>query len=236
MAAEWYQDWWAIRAGLFDGSNVPNSAKLDMPLLHQDQGVVELEERHTLWGQDGKLRLLGWLTRARLGLYSDATALAEATGTTANIAAVRNYRSKVGLGLNLEQGVTEDLGVFARIGWTQGDVEAYDFTDISQTVSLGMSLTGKRWGRPDDTVGLAAAVNKLSGQGQEFLNLGGLGILVGDGQLPHPGLEQIVETYYSLAAFKYAHVTADYQLIVNPAYNRDRGPVSVLGLRLHAQF
>jgi high affinity Mn2+ porin len=115
-------------------------------------------------------------------------------------------------------------------------VETYDFTEISQSLSAGVSVAGGRWDRSDDTAGLAVALNNFSRQGQRFLNAGGLGVLAGDGILPHPGLEQIVETYYSLAAFRYAHVTADYQFVVNPAYNKDRGPVSVLGLRLHAQF
>ena len=234
--AEWYQDWWTIRTGVFDGSMVPNSSKLDNRLLSQFQMVTEFEERHTLWSQPGKLKFLAWLTRARLGLYSEATEIAIATGLAANIAAVRDYRSKWGLGLNLEQQLAEDIGLFVRAGIAQADVEAYDFTDISQSLSGGISVSGNKWGRKDDTAGAAIALNNLSRQGQQFLNAGGLGVLVGDGLLPHPGLEQIFETYYSLAAFTYAHITADYQFILNPAYNRDRGPVSVLGLRLHAQF
>jgi high affinity Mn2+ porin len=234
--AEWYQDWWTIRTGVFDGSSVPNSTKLDTRFISQFQVVTELEERHTLWSQPGKLKFIAWLTRARLGLYSAATDIAQATGLPANIAATRDYRSKWGVGLNLEQQLAEDVGLFARAGIAQADVEAYDFTDISQSFSAGLSFGGNRWSRPDDTVGLAFALNNISRQGQRFLNAGGLGILVGDGILPHPGLEQIVETYYSLAAFTCAHITADYQFIANPAYNTDRGPVSVLGIRLHAQF
>ncbi len=171
-----------------------------------------------------------------MGLYSEATDIAIASGQPADIAGVRDYRSKWGLGLNLEQQIADDIGLFARAGIAQADVEAYDFTDISQSLSGGVSVGGSRWGRPDDTVGAAVALNNLSRQGQQFLNAGGLGILVGDGILPHPGLEKIFETYYSLAAFTYAHISLDYQFVANPAYNRDRGPVSVLGLRLHAQF
>jgi hypothetical protein len=109
------------------------------------------------------------------------------------------------------------------------------FTDVDHTGSLGVSLAGKLWGRPDDTFGLAGIVNGISAPHIAYLNAGGLGILVGDGQLPHPGSERIMETYYSfpLGALR---ATADYQFFVNPAYNRDRGPVSVLAMRLHAQF
>jgi len=114
--------------------------------------------------------------------------------------------------------------------------EPWDFTDIDRTVSGGVSLSGKSWGRQCDNVGVAATVNGISSIQQQFLNLGGLGILVGDGQLPNPGLERIIEAYYSYAITPSTRVTFDYQFITNPAYNTDRGPVSVFGMRLLAQF
>jgi high affinity Mn2+ porin len=235
-AGEWYQDWWTIRAGLFDLSTTANSTDLDPVFLSQAQVNLELEERHQLWDQPGKLKLLFYLGRARFGTYADALALGAATGTTPNVSLVSNYRSKYGFGLNLEQQIRPDLGLFARASWAQGDVQAYDFTDISASGSTGISLKGASWGRKDDTVGAAVAINSVSGIARDYFNAGGLGILIGDGQLPKSGLEQIFETYYSLAAFSWATVTADYQFINNPAYNRQRGPVSVLALRLHAQF
>ncbi len=233
---EWYQDWWTARIGLFDLSLEPNSTALDNRFLQQAQLVTELEERHSLWDQPGKLKVLYWLTRGNLGTYMDALALAATTGQTPSTAAVRSYRSKAGIILNLEQQITTDLGMFLRAGLSQGSVEEVDFTDIDQTISAGLSLTGSRWGRSDDTVGLAFAVNQISHQAKLYLAAGGLGGIIGDGQLPHAGPEQITETYYSLAVFSFAHITADYQFINNPAYNQDRGPVSVFGLRLHAQF
>ena len=98
-----------------------------------------------------------------------------------------------------------------------------------------MSLTGARWGRKDDTVAAAVVVNQLSGSGHRYLDTGGLGILVGDGRLPHPGTEDILEAYYSLALAKDMTLSLDDQLVENPAYNRDRGPVNVISLRLHLQ-
>ena len=100
----------------------------------------------------------------------------------------------------------------------------------------GVSLSGKQWGRPDDTVGIAGVINNISGVHQEFLNAGGLGILVGDGQFPHPGLEEIIEAYYSYALSASTRVSVDYQFIANPAYNTDRGPVNVFSGRFHWQF
>ena len=138
--------------------------------------------------------------------------------------------------MNIEQEITPNLGAFVRAGWADGNIEPYEFTDVDRTVAGGISLNGKQWGRPDDTVGIAGVVNGISSVHEAFLNDGGLGILVGDGQLPHPGLEQIFETYYSYAISASTKVTFDYQLIVNPGYNTDRGPVNVFAGRFHTQF
>jgi high affinity Mn2+ porin len=110
------------------------------------------------------------------------------------------------------------------------------FTDIDQSLSFGLSLAGNRWDRPDDTVGMAQVFNNISRHAKSYFNAGGLGILIGDGLLPNTGMEKITEAYYSAAVFKYTHLTFDYQFIDNPAYNRDRGPVSALAGRLHVQF
>ncbi len=147
-----------------------------------------------------------------MGAFTDAIALAAVTGGAPDITAVRRYNSRGGISLNLEQQITEDRGIFARAGLANGDVEPFDVTDIDRTVAAGLSLTGKQWGRPDDTFGLAGVVNGISGVHQAFLNDGGLGILVGDGMLPHPGLEQIIETYYALPV-SFFKLTLDYQFI-----------------------
>jgi high affinity Mn2+ porin len=234
-AVEWYRGAWTLRGGLFDLSDVPNSAHLD-PGFHQFQSLLEVERRHETGGLPGRLALTIYQTRGRMGLLDDAVQLAESTGSAVNIAAVRSYRSRVGASLNLEQRVVPDLGLFVRLGKAAGDVEPYEFTDIDRTVSTGLSLQGRSWHRPDDTLGVAAIDNNISAARERYLNAGGLGILVGDGRLPHPGPEQIVEAYYSLAMLNFAHISFDYQWINHPAYNRDRGPVSVVAVRLHAQF
>ncbi|HXP05038.1 MAG TPA: carbohydrate porin [Stellaceae bacterium] len=234
-AAEWYQDWWAVRTGVFDLSTTPNGVNMS-PGVRQGQWVAELEERHRLWDQPGKLKLLYWLTRGNLGTYTDAIALGMATGTTPSTGAVRNFHTKDGIGLNLEQQLTTDLGFFARASLSQGNVEEVDFTDINQSVSAGFSLAGSRWNRPDDTVGLAGIVNRISHDGKLYLADGGLGGIIGDGQLPNAGPEQILEAYYSIPVFSFAHIAVDYQFVKNPAYNRDRGPVSIFGIRTHIEF
>jgi high affinity Mn2+ porin len=234
-AAEWYQGDWAVRAGVFDLSIVPNSADLD-PTFKQFQSVGEIERRYTLWNHPGEIHVTGFLTRGRMGTFADAIALAAITGGPADIAAVRRYQSRAGVSMNIEQEIMSDLGAFMRAGWADGTKEPYEFTDIDRTVAGGVSIAGKRWDRPDDTIGIAGVLNHIAPVHQAFFNAGGLGILIGDGQLPHPGYEEIVEAYYSYALTASMRVSLDYQFVANPGYNTDRGPVNVFAGRLHWQF
>jgi high affinity Mn2+ porin len=234
-ALEWYQGDWTLRAGLFDLSRTPNSAVLD-PTFDQYQEIGEVERRWEWKTLKGKVAITGFITHGRMGNFADAIALVSTTGQPADVASVRKYQTRSGLSLNAEQSLTETLGLFVRAGEAGGNVEPYEFSDIDRTAAAGLSQGGKRWGRDDDTVAIAFVVNGISKAHEAYLAAGGDGILVGDGQLPHPGDERILETYYSLAVIKGVHVTADYQYIANPAYNRDRGPVSVFGLRVHAQY
>jgi high affinity Mn2+ porin len=234
-AVEWYQGDWAWRAGFFDLSDIPNSPDLE-PAFHEFQIDLEAEHRHVIGGQPGRALVTLFDSRGRMGLLDEAVQLAQSTNSPVDIAAVRGYRGRTGVSMSLEQQIVPDLGAFLRAGKASGNVEAYEFTDVDRTVAAGLSLQGSAWQRGEDTVGLAAINNGISGAREAYLNAGGLGILVGDGQLPHPGPEQIMETYYSAAVLKSLHVTLDYQYINHPAYNRDRGPVSVIGVRLHAQF
>jgi len=254
-AAEWKQDWWTVRVGLFDLSSVPNGIYLSTRGFSQGQFCAELEERHTLGDQPGKFKVLYWLTRGKLATYNDALSWSEATTQPPDVEAVRkNGRTKYGIGFNLEQQLVHDFGLFLRGGWCQGGVEEVDFTDVDISVSGGLSLTGSRWTRPDDTVGVAFCINQISNQARKYFGEGGLGGIIGDGKLPYEEPELIFETFYNIAVIKFAspltfvhavqpgtgngslNITADYQLIINPAYNRDRGPVSVFGLRAHAEF
>lgn len=243
-AAEWYQGNWTVRGGLFDMSATPaggagNASAFGLDTnFDQFQMVAELERRYELWGQPGTIKVTGFLTRGKAGSFSDAVALSQATGLDASdaLAAVRKYQSRSGISANLAQQLTEDVGLFARAGWADGNVEPWDFADIDRTAQVGLSIAGRRWGRPDDTFGIEGIVNGLNSSHQAYFNAGGLGLLIGDGQLPNYGLEQIIETYYSYALTSATKVSVDYQFINNPAYNRDRGPANVFAVRLHSQF
>jgi high affinity Mn2+ porin len=234
-AAEWYQGPWTLRGGVFDLSNIPNSVHLD-PGFHEFQMLAEIEHRQRLGDHPGNVMMTVFDSRGRMGLLDQAVAVAQVTDTPVDIAAVRRYRSRLGADVNAAQELTADLGAFLRFGKAAGNVEAYEFTDVDQSLSTGLSLKGTTWHRAQDTVALALIENKISGEREAYLNAGGLGILVGDGKLPHPGPENILETYYSVAALSHFALTFDYQWIDHPAYNRDRGPVSVYAVRVHAQF
>jgi len=235
MAAEWNVDAWTLRGGLFDLSRVPNTTELEND-FSQFEIVGELERRVALWGHGGKIKLLGFLNRGRMGSYNDAVTLAALTRTPADAALVRQYRSRPGMSLNVEQGITDDLGFFLRASWNDGSQETYEFTDMHRSVSSGLSLKGTQWGRADDTAGLAFETSAISKSAQSYLAAGGLGLLIGDGRLTRYGEEAVMEAYYDVQVIKGVNAALDYQFIANPAYNADRGPVSVLGLRLHGEF
>jgi high affinity Mn2+ porin len=246
-AAEWYQGRITLRGGVFDMSAVPAGGGMNAAAYGLDEGfnqleyVAEIEERHELWGQPGKLKITGFVIHGRMGDFQDAVALSQpgqpfAGDASDALASVRIYRNRPGASLNLEQQVTETLGVFARAGWADGNVEPWDFTDIDRTVQAGVSIGGKQWGRPDDTIGIAGVINGLAPAHQAYFAAGGTGILIGDGSLTNYGLEQIIEAYYSYAITATTKVSFDYQFIANPAYNADRGPVNVFAGRFHTQF
>ena len=232
-AVEWYQGAWTLRGGLFDLSKVPNQPSLVVNFA-QYQIVGELEHRHTIGSHAGAIRIGSYVTRGRLASLADAIGVYNATGAIpADLAPLRQYRDKWGIQLSAEQEVTSTIGLFLRAGYGDGKTEGDDFTDIDRTVEIGTQLKGSLWGRADDRVGLAGVVNGVSALHRQFFLDGGIGVLAGDGTLPHPDSEQIVETYYNWQVTKGFNLTFDYQHVANPAYNRDRGPVHVFALRLH---
>ena len=232
VTAELNQKQWALRGGYFLMDSESNSNSFDTRLFQRGEYVLELETRYSLFGQPGKLRTIGWLNSAYMGSYRDTL---NNPAFNLDIAQTRSGRIKYGYVINLEQAVTDDIGLFGRWSWNDGKTEIMAFTDIDSSLSLGTSIKGTRWGRPDDVIGLGGAINGLSKDHRDFIAAGGLGVLIGDGQLNYRN-ERVLEAYYAYALNKQLTLTADYQLITNPAYNADRGPVSVFSGRLHGEF
>ncbi len=232
LAAELYLPPWAVRYGFFQMPRVANGLAIDPSYLRGWGMVTELERRFRLASHPGALRLLACANRANMGSYEEAV---DSLVRPADIVATRSYRYKYGVCLNLEQEVFKDVGLFARLGWSDGHTEAWAYSDVDDSASMGASLNGELWSRPNDTFGLAGVLSAASRIHRQFFEDGGTGILAGDGALSY-GLEKALETYYNVAVWKSVHVTADYQFIIDPAFNRARGPVSVLGARLHWEF
>lgn len=232
VTAELNQKQWALRGGYFLMVAESNSNHFDTKVPERGQYVVELETRYSLFSQPGKLRTMGWVDSANMGSFRETL---DNPALNLDIAQTRRGRIKVGYVVNLEQAITDDVGLFGRWSWNDGKSETIAFTDINRSLSGGVSIKGTKWGRPDDVIGIGGAVNAISQDYRDFLAAGGLGVLVGDGALNYRK-ERILETYYAYALNKSFTLTADYQLIINPAYNADRGPVSVISGRLHGEF
>ena len=234
-SAEWNQNASTLRAGVFDLSRVPNGSEL-VRGFGSFEGVAEFEQHFNIGPQNGSLKLLAYLNRGDMANYTDATRLGLATDTIPNVALVRHYGSRGGLEVNFQQALTSYVGLFARASISDGHKEAYEYTDIDRSVSAGLSIKGAGWQRGNDNVGVALAVNEISKPAQAYFAAGGLGILVGDGSLAKYAPEQIVETYYNIYIKYGVALTFDNQFIENPAYNATRGPVDVIGARLHIAY
>ena len=233
-ALEWTQDWWTLRGGFFQLSPKPNG-KLVRINFGENSGNLELEARHDWAGHPGKIKLLAWINEGKMASYNDALLFAEQTNAIPALAPVRRYSSRPGIVLNMEQELSADVGVFARASANRPDKETYEFTDINQSLSAGLMIQGDSWSRHDDGIGMAVVENRLSGPARNYFAAGGMGVLIGDGALNYAS-EKIMEIFYSLCLVPGTAVSADYQHISNPAYNQDRGPVSIYGLRLHVNF
>lgn len=234
-AIEYIDGDWALRYGRFMQPQASNGQPLDTRLFDHYGDQVEIEHGHQWRGQDGKVRLLAFRNRARMGSFEDALRDAQNNGGVPDLTRVRREHSKIGVGLNLEQGLLEGIGMFARASWNDGGTETYSFTEIERALSLGATVGDQPWQRAGDLLGVALTRNALGQSHRDYLAAGGLGAFIGDGAIDyHP--EQTVESYYQFGLGHGVQLTFDYQHIINPAYNHARGPVDVGLIRLHGQY
>jgi high affinity Mn2+ porin len=235
---EGYHDDWSWRVGRFMQPVQPNGLPIDTNIWKHYGDQIEVGKDYSIAGQKGTVRVMAFRNHAIMARYTDALSIAAAAGpgTVPTLDSARQgTNNKVGVGLNVEHHFTEDLGVFARGMWADGKTETYAFTEIDRSLSAGVVVNGDRWGRHDDTVGLAFASDYLSKAHRQFLAQGGTTFFLGDGRLNY-GPERLVEAYYRVGISKTLSFTLDAQRIMNPGYNRDRGPVNFVAARLHWEY
>jgi len=229
---------WAARFAEALMPKVANGINLDADLGRARSENAEFELHHTfLPRREAVIRLLGYANHANLGTYSVAIAnfLAGDTPKPDITAHPLQTTTKYGFGVNIEQPLTDWLGIFARWGWNEGQHESYAYTEVDETEQVGAGALGAKWRRKLDRAGVAFVSNGISRDHQQYLALGGVGFILGDGRLNY-GRESIVEAYYTLHVWRGIFTSLDAQHIDNPGYNRDRGPVFAPALRLHVEF
>ena len=203
---------------------------------HAENWEYELR-RSVIPGKSGVIRLLAYTNYANMGIYREAVAnFLNGVTATPDITAHRwQITRKYGFGANIEQGLARNLTAFVRFGWNNDKTESFVYTEVGQTFAVGLGSTGEVWHRRLDRAGVALVSNAISKDHQGYLAEGGYGFLIGDGKLNY-GRENILEGYYTAHIWRGLYLAPGVQYIVNPGYNRDRGPVIVPGLRAHLEF
>ena len=251
-AAELYWDNWVLRYGRMAPPQDPNTLPIDPRIWMYYGDSLELEHDHVLLGQRGAVRLLGYRNSEVVGSFDEAIAEYRANprhnaaactsynygshnASAPDLCWVRRPNVKVGLGISLEQNVARDIGVFFRAMYSDGVTEVGAYNPADRSISVGAVARGALWRRPFDVAGVGFGMSWISDSHATYLALGGVDGFVGDGHLA-PAPESIAEAFYSVHLLRAFWLTADYQLLVNPGFNADRGPVHIFGTRAHAEF
>jgi high affinity Mn2+ porin len=241
--AEYDDKAWSARYALALMPTVANGIDLDWNLLRASGQNWEFELRKPLLGslisadRKGVVRVLGYVNHAHMGLYREANkAYLSGEDPSPEITKHETFGAvKYGFTLNAEQELTSNLRAFTRIGWNEGQHESFAYTEVDQTVEFGGDYSGRSWSRPYDKLGVAFVSNAIKKDHQDYLKLGGLGFLLGDGKLNY-AREDILEGYYNLHTWRGVYYALDLQYIDHPGYNKDRGPVLVESVRMHVDF
>ena len=252
LVGEFYFDDWAFRFGHIAGPKNPNDLQVNFQMLSNYGQQVELEHKHLIKDQPGAIRILGYRNQEKSGSYTDAIAAFQANPSkNATTCTGYNYNSsnanapdlcwarksniKMGIGINMEQSITQDIGVFFRSMYSDGRTEVYSYVPADRSLSFGSAIKGTRWGREKDTVGLGYAQSWISKDHVNYLNMGGVDGFIGDGKINYKP-EQVVDIYYQWHVVKSTWLTFDYQYLANPAFNADRGPVNIYNARVHFEL
>jgi hypothetical protein len=261
--AELYYDDWAVRVARVTVPEQPNQLAIDYRFWDYYGDQLEIEHSHKILGQPGTIRLLGYHNHANMARFDDAisafhadpgksargcaaaglfnyytvngVAAADTPNNVPDLCWARKDNDKYGIGVNVEQHVTDDIALFFRGMYSDGQTEVYAYTATDRSLSFGGSSRGRLWHRPADTVGLGIGMGWISSQHAAYLNLGGIDGFIGDGRI-NQATESTYEIYYNINVMPSLWLTPDYQHVTNPAYNADRGPVDIFSARLHSEF
>ncbi|MBU3557580.1 carbohydrate porin [Polynucleobacter sp. Ross1-W9] len=243
LAGEWYLGNWVMRASRMLAPKTPNGRDLNWQIFNTYGDQVEVERQHNIADLPGKVSVLAYRNKMILARFQDATNYVvanNAQGTQAINNVRNNYQYKTGIGINGEQALTKDLGIYGRAFTSDGHTETMSFTEADNSLSVGMGLNGTSWSRPKDTVGISMMQNGLSSYRKNYLQSGGVSYFIGDYAGPGQAIsyrpERIGELYYNATVIKNVLAGLNFQHINNPAYNAARGPVNILSFRIHAEF
>jgi hypothetical protein len=247
LAGEWYRDNWVFRASRMLTPKDPNGRDLNWQIFNSYGDQIEVERQHSIGNLPGKVSVLGYRNRMVMARFTDATNYLianNAQGTQAILNVRNTSQVKTGIGLNAEQALTKDMGIYMRAFTSDGHTETMAFAEADSSLSVGMGINGESWGRAKDTIGVSAMLNGISSNRRAYLQAGGISNFIGDTPYPYAGPsqtitykpEQISEIYYNALVIKNVLLGLNYQHVINPAYNAARGPVNVLSFRVHAEF
>ena len=231
VVAELVRENWAIRAGTSLVPTYANGPDLNWNWANNQSNTLEFEQSTKFFGKNGKLRTMAFYTTTYMGSYSEAIKMTNPDVTLTRI----DGRTKYGFGLNYEQELSDETGMFLKASWNDGNNETWAFTEIDHSISGGF-VKDNLFGRKKDRLNIGFVLSGISDLHRQYLAKGGYGFIIGDGKLPNYGLESILEINYNAKISDWLSVTPDYQLVINPAYNQDRGPVHAFALRFHAEF
>jgi len=247
LAGEWYRDNWVFRASRMLAPKDPNGRDLNWQIFNSYGDQIEVERQHSIGDLPGKVSVLGYRNRMVMARFTDATNYLianNAQGTQAILNVRNTSQVKTGIGLNAEQALTKDMGIYMRAFTSDGHTETMAFAEADSSLSVGMGINGERWGRAKDSIGVSAMLNGISSNRRAYLQAGGISNFIGDTPYPYAGPsqtitykpEQISEIYYNALLIQNVLLGVNYQHVMNPAYNAARGPVNVLSFRVHAEF
>jgi high affinity Mn2+ porin len=234
LMIEYVKHNWTLRLSDALVPTYANGPNLNLDLAQNHSYTTEIQRKYAFQNRNGSLRILGFYTKTKMGNYNQA--LTTDNGQPDIVSTRHSGRTKYGAGLNWEQEIAANTGVFFRASWNDGKNETWAFTEIDRSISGGLVVGGNLWNRKEDVVGIALVSNGISTPHRNYLKAGGYGFMIGDGNLNY-GLENIAEVYYSFKLPNYPlSISPDFQYVIHPGYNKDRGPVAVIGGRAHLQI